>query len=94
MPQVGRVYRVGFSVCAHPWSAVVTWVVVVETNGQGWQLLAAPLPHVRPLLTRSLPAATTTPQPWHLFQCPRVNGIKTHTDQRNRRQVVLDLQIW
>ncbi|XP_017905424.1 PREDICTED: extended synaptotagmin-3 isoform X2 [Capra hircus] len=26
-------------------------------------------------------------------KCPRVNGIKTHTDQRNRRQVVLDLQI-
>ncbi|XP_070231703.1 extended synaptotagmin-3 isoform X2 [Bos mutus] len=26
-------------------------------------------------------------------KCPRVNGVKTHTDQRNRRQVVLDLQI-
>ncbi|XP_020769067.2 extended synaptotagmin-3 [Odocoileus virginianus] len=26
-------------------------------------------------------------------KCPRVNGIKAHTDQRNRRQVVLDLQI-
>ena len=81
------------SVCAHSWSVVVTWVVVVETHGQGWQPLAASLPQ-RPLLTRSLPAAATTPRPRHLFQCPRVNGIKTHTDQRNRRQVVLDLQIW
>ncbi|OWK05736.1 hypothetical protein Celaphus_00012972, partial [Cervus elaphus hippelaphus] len=34
-----------------------------------------------------------TTHPQHLFQCPRVNGIKAHTDQRNRRQVVLDLQI-
>ena len=31
---------------------------------------------------------------WPLFQCPRVNGIKAHTNKRNRRQVVLDLQIW
>ncbi|XP_054984225.1 extended synaptotagmin-3 [Sorex araneus] len=26
-------------------------------------------------------------------KCPRVNGVKAHTDQRNRRRVVLDLQI-
>ncbi|XP_023116296.2 extended synaptotagmin-3 isoform X5 [Felis catus] len=26
-------------------------------------------------------------------KCPRVNGIKAHTNKRNRRQVVLDLQI-
>ncbi|XP_074226744.1 extended synaptotagmin-3 isoform X2 [Camelus bactrianus] len=26
-------------------------------------------------------------------KCPRVNGVKAHTNQRNRRQVVLDLQI-
>lgn len=31
---------------------------------------------------------------WHLFQCPRVNGIKAHINKRNRRQVTLDLQIW
>lgn len=28
------------------------------------------------------------------FQCPRINGVKAHTDRRNRRRVVLDLQIW
>uniref|UniRef100_A0A673TKX3 Extended synaptotagmin-3 n=1 Tax=Suricata suricatta TaxID=37032 RepID=A0A673TKX3_SURSU len=26
-------------------------------------------------------------------KCPRVNGVKAHTNKRNRRQVVLDLQI-
>nr|XP_035948027.1 extended synaptotagmin-3 isoform X1 [Halichoerus grypus] len=26
-------------------------------------------------------------------KCPRVNGVKAHTNQRNRRRVVLDLQI-
>ncbi|KAK2507252.1 hypothetical protein MC885_008462 [Smutsia gigantea] len=26
-------------------------------------------------------------------KCPRVNGVKAHTDKRNRRRVVLDLQI-
>lgn len=31
---------------------------------------------------------------WHLFQCPRVNGVKAHTNKQSRRQVVLDLQIW
>lgn len=30
----------------------------------------------------------------YLFQCPRVNGVKAHTNKRNPRQVVLDLQIW
>lgn len=47
--------------------------------GRGSSLLAA-----SPLLT----------QPWPLFQCPRVNGVKAHTSKHNRRQVVLDLQIW
>lgn len=31
---------------------------------------------------------------WYLFQCPRVNGVKAHTNKHNPRQVVLDLQIW
>lgn len=30
----------------------------------------------------------------YLFQCPRVNGVKAHTNKHNPRQVVLDLQIW
>lgn len=29
-----------------------------------------------------------------LFQCPRINGIKAYTKEIDRRQVVLDLQIW
>lgn len=42
------------------------------------------------------PACKTPADPvlWHLFQCPRINGIKVHTNKCNRRQVVLDLQIW
>lgn len=45
---------------------------------------AAAIPAASPLLT----------SPWPLFQCPRVNGVKAHTSKHNRRQVVLDLQIW
>ena len=44
----------------------------------------------------AVPCCKTPADPalWHLSQCPRVNGVKAHTNKHNRRQVVLDLQIW
>lgn len=75
------------------WSRGLLWL---KPMGRAGNPLLPPTPCKTPAdqLTPCHHHHHPTTHPQHLFQCPRVNGIKAHTDQRNRRQVVLDLQIW
>lgn len=87
MPRMGRDCRVDF--CFHASSR--------ECSGHAGCCGQSPALGREPAAPHPLPPACKTladPVFWHLFQCPRINGIKVHTNKCNRRQVVLDLQIW
>jgi hypothetical protein len=88
--QYGLLFTVSLPVPFVPWT-------VLLSHRAGWVPIA-PWWLQSPVWARALAVpcceSLLTPPFRHLLQCPRVNGVKAHTDKCNRRQVTLDLQIW